>query len=586
MNNAFAYSLQVLLLVAIGSALPWLVRMRAPRARLLYWHLLLAGCLLLPFAQPWKSAAANVIYEDGPIQRGVPVKLPARSSFPIETALKGVYLAGLTLRLGWLVLGFARLRRYRDRAEFLRLQSGAEVMISTEINSPVTFGVWRPVILLPPGFVKLEPTAREAVMLHELFHIERRDWTFSITEEIIRAVFWFHPAIWWLLGQIQLTREEVVDRAVVEVTKSREQYLEALLAVAKAKLQPDLALAPLFLRKRHLARRVAALLKEVSMSNKRIAATLVTAFSIALITARVAVWIFPLEASAQSPDTQMSMSVETGGLKLMHGGVPKYPSVEGDVVVQVSLNEKGEVTDAQVISGAPELRKAALADALEWHFVQDGSLPPTLQATIKFRLGNGGPSNAMHMVPQLPPGVSSLTLDQLTFSGLSPEMQQRLQSALPIHAGDTLDNEALKRLHESVSAVDEHLAIHIRTMSSRAITIDIGLNSGGGNVIPPPAPGEKRIRVGGTIQSAKLIDKATPSYPPLAKQARVQGTVRFNVLIAKDGRVQTLELVNGHPLLVPSATEAVSRWVYQPTLLNGEPVEVQTTIDVNFTLLQ
>jgi hypothetical protein len=97
MNNAFAYSLQVLLLVAIGSALPWLVRMRAPRARLLYWHLLLAGCLLLPFAQPWKSAAANVIYEDGPIQRGVPVKLPARSSFPIETALKGVYLAGIAI---------------------------------------------------------------------------------------------------------------------------------------------------------------------------------------------------------------------------------------------------------------------------------------------------------------------------------------------------------------------------------------------------------------------------------------------------------------------------------------------------------
>jgi TonB family protein len=244
------------------------------------------------------------------------------------------------------------------------------------------------------------------------------------------------------------------------------------------------------------------------------------------------------------------------------------------------------VADAQVVSGATELRKAALAVALEWHFVQDGSLPQTLQATIKFRLGNGRAPTAMHMVPQLPPGVSSLTLDQLTFTGLSPEAQQRLQSAIPVHVGDTLDNDALKRLHDSVNAVDEHLVMHIRTASSRAITIDIGLNNGSGNVIPPPAPGEKRIRVGGSVQAAKLIDKATPSYPPLAKQARIQGTVRFNALIAKDGRVQTLELVGGHPLLVPSATEAVSRWVYQPTLLNGEPVEVLTTIDVNFTLSQ
>ena len=165
-------------------------------------------------------------------------------------------------------------------------------------------------------------------------------------------------------------------------------------------------------------------------------------------------------------------------------------------------------------------------------------------------------------------------------------MQQRLQAALPVHEGDTLDNTALKRLHESMNAVDEHLAMRIRVLPNGTAGIDIGLNSGGGNVIPPPAPGEKRIRVGGNIQAAKLIDKATPSYPPLAKQARIQGTVRFNVLLAKDGRVQALELVSGHPLLVPSATEAVSRWVYQPTLLNGEPVEVQTIIDVNFTLSQ
>jgi protein TonB len=111
---------------------------------------------------------------------------------------------------------------------------------------------------------------------------------------------------------------------------------------------------------------------------------------------------------------------------------------------------------------------------------------------------------------------------------------------------------------------------------------------------PPPPPVKeapkpvtpKQIRVGGQVQAAKLVRQPKPSYPPLAKQARIQGTVRFNAVIGKDGSIQNLQLVSGHPLLVPSAQEAVRQWQYQPTLLNGEPVEVVTTIDVNFTLSQ
>jgi protein TonB len=111
---------------------------------------------------------------------------------------------------------------------------------------------------------------------------------------------------------------------------------------------------------------------------------------------------------------------------------------------------------------------------------------------------------------------------------------------------------------------------------------------------PPPPPVKeapkpvtpKSIRVGGNVQAAKLIRQPKPAYPPLAKQARIQGTVRFNAVIGKDGTIQNLTLVSGHPLLIPSAQDAVRQWVYQPTTLNGEPVEVVTTIDVNFTLSQ
>jgi protein TonB len=111
---------------------------------------------------------------------------------------------------------------------------------------------------------------------------------------------------------------------------------------------------------------------------------------------------------------------------------------------------------------------------------------------------------------------------------------------------------------------------------------------------PPPPPPKKveekatpqRIKVGGNVQSARLVRQPKPIYPPLAKQARISGVVKLGAIISKDGTIQHLEVISGHPLLVPAALEAVKQWVYQPTLLNGEPVEVQTQIDVNFTLSQ
>jgi protein TonB len=103
---------------------------------------------------------------------------------------------------------------------------------------------------------------------------------------------------------------------------------------------------------------------------------------------------------------------------------------------------------------------------------------------------------------------------------------------------------------------------------------------------PPKAATPKRIRVGGQVEAARLIFQPKPEYPPLAKMARIQGTVRLEAIISRDGTIQDLRVVSGHPLLVKSAIEAVQRWRYQPTLLNGEPVEVVTEVDVNFTLAE
>ncbi len=114
-----------------------------------------------------------------------------------------------------------------------------------------------------------------------------------------------------------------------------------------------------------------------------------------------------------------------------------------------------------------------------------------------------------------------------------------------------------------------------------------GLGAGPAVAAPPPPPPPKqtqRIKLGGQVVAAKLLAQPQPVYPPLARQARIQGNVVLHAIIDKDGRVGELQVISGHPLLVQSALEAVKNWRYQPTQLNGEPVEVDTTITVSFVL--
>jgi len=111
-----------------------------------------------------------------------------------------------------------------------------------------------------------------------------------------------------------------------------------------------------------------------------------------------------------------------------------------------------------------------------------------------------------------------------------------------------------------------------------------GIITSGGPPPPPKPPTPTRITIGGNVQQAKAIERTQPQYPAIAKAAHVQGTVVLHAIIAKDGTVQQLQLMSGPPLLVNAAMEAVRQWRYQPTLLNGEPVEVDTTIQVVFSL--
>jgi len=103
-------------------------------------------------------------------------------------------------------------------------------------------------------------------------------------------------------------------------------------------------------------------------------------------------------------------------------------------------------------------------------------------------------------------------------------------------------------------------------------------------VAVPKVATPQKVRVSQGVSEGLLLHKVTPQYPPLAKQARIQGSVILQATIGKDGSIQNLRVQSGHPMLTQSAIDAVRQWKYKPYMLNGEAVEVETTVQVNFTL--
>jgi TonB family protein len=338
--------------------------------------------------------------------------------------------------------------------------------------------------------------------------------------------------------------------------------------------------------------------------------------------------MLPLSAQAQTVTDAPGVTVDLGGGSVLHRTPVMYPEaalrthVQGIVTVEATLDPSGNVTDARVMSGPQELRRAALQSILQWHFSMDSSLLTrrvninftTPQAPDRVEGGRtsigvvggvvsgtpgGVPGGVISSVPNgrvpvAPPSLAGKTLTEYRVSGLSDQAKSDLLSRLPVKAGEVLGEHSFEDVAKAVHEYDEHLTVGRmlgRGMNNNEVGIMIMAPGAGASMamssspaVPPPTGDTKRITIGGNVQQAKLVRQPRPEYPPLAKQARIQGVVQLQVVIAADGTVKDIAVISGHPLLVPAALDAVKQWQYQPTLLNGQPVEVLTQVDVNFTL--
>ena len=345
---------------------------------------------------------------------------------------------------GWLAVGFRRLGRYRRNARSAgHARELHPTFLSDEISSPVTFGFRKPVVLLPAGFPEMDPGRQQAILCHEFLHVERSDWIVMVIEEVVRAVFWFHPAIWWVLGEIQLSREQAVDRAVVERTRAREEYVDALyLPSCGARLHPDHGAGPAVpSRRRHLKQRVVSIFKEVQMSKTRLISRLAIGLAILLTAGWLVTQTLPLAAAPQVVNDAPGVSVDIGGATLMHRAPVSYPEaarrkgVQGSVVLEATLDASGNVSDARVITGPTELRRAALDSVLQWHFA-NGAAGAIRQVTIGFQLPDGKAA-APESSRSISAGLAGRTVRSIRVMGLPNQPStDELLSGLPVHIGE------------------------------------------------------------------------------------------------------------------------------------------------------
>ncbi len=350
--------------------------------------------------------------------------------------------------------------------------------------------------------------------------------------------------------------------------------------------------------------------------------TNIAALAASMLWLGVACWAAP-----QLSIDPVGVTVQPGGAEVVHRAPVAYPrqavekGVEGQVVAQVRLDVLGNVFDANILSGPEELRKPVLQSVLGWHFAKEAA-NSTRQVAVVFALPEAKAQlaesdkrrnlaeaqameqlkNAMAAKSQAETAAKAAgalatpepkVVSSIRVEGLSEHSREQVLGLLGVSVGSRLDSGTALKMMQNVRAYDDHLVVRLTPAGSGKTSILVTSNPdpSATTVISSTAPNTGAVqsrpgavRVGGNVQASNLVSKVNPEYPALAKQARVQGVVQFEAVVGKDGWIQNLRLVSGPPLLVQAAMQAVQQWKYKPTLVNGNPVEVITTIDVNFTL--
>jgi len=543
----------------------WLIasatRGRSAAFRHSIWAAAVLGTLALPLFSllmpKWHSTAlgnAAAVWKVGQavtINGGVG-KIPVTAVDAALTAPTAGKWAGLVLLLwgiGFCVfagrfiaglLGLARVassarvlddKESREIAEEIRNRMGARrhlrlLQSDQAATMPVTWGALRPTILLPVSATKWPVDRKRSVMSHEIAHIARIDWLFQMLAEFMRAVYWFHPFAWGTVGRLRRESECACDDAVLNFGVDASGYANALLDLARTLKNPSRSwsAALAIARPTNLERRFKAMLNP-SVNRKNLSRG----------------------AKALLMFAAMCVLIPLAALRLPAQSTGKFSGIISDP------------------SGMPVANATVIMD----NHKANGIQMTTSDAGGKYSF------------VALPAGEYEVRITKPGFA----EFRAKISSLDSGH--DSPHNDIMLQ----IGGVNEEIDVIADGGPKEGIKQGVqGGVAGGaaGGVASDSSAKTIRLRIGGEVQAPKIIEKVPPVYPEKAKAAGIDGKVILHAIISKDGNPLSLRVMNNQidPDLARAAVEAVSKWRYKPTLLNGDPVEVDTTIMVNFTLMR
>jgi TonB family protein len=487
--------------VILGAALAAVTMMRRQPAGMRFFTLAAAFAALLalpmieaviprPSAPVARAAASFTV-----TAASVPVSVEERSDWP-----QLIWLVGVVLFL------------VRSAAGYAMSRSAVPVV-------PMTVGVFRPKVMLPPGAEAWSDELRRSVMLHEEAHISRRDPFWNLLALLARAIYWFHPLAWWALYRLQTEREHACDDAVVTAGVRPSEYATHLMLCARSSASPAAGLP--MAGQSSLTTRVEAVLSPATFRAP------VSFAQRALLTAGCCTLLFPL-ATFGSP----SFSPRS---------LPMYRKLVVPLLAAASAAQSAE------LSGR----------------VYDASNATVPQAQVVLR-------------------SRDTSTEFKTVSG--PAGEYRL-AGLP---GGSYDLEVLmpgfaRYQRRGIKLTDS-------TVTSMSTVLNLGevqetLQVTAPGQARPQQPAPQRILVGGHVRPVRILKQVKSIYPETARTEGREGNVVLRAVIGVDGTIVNVSVLPGADAdLAAAAEEAVRQWVYEPTLLNGKPVETVTTVEINFRL--
>lgn len=464
--------------------------------------------------------------------------------------LFAVWLAGVLIHVYWPLQSYLESRRLRARAVILP-DASLRVLVghSPKIRTPMLAGIFRPMVLLPADIGSwANAEEQRAMVLHEVAHFERRDHLVNLSQALVGAVLFFHPAVRYALRQLTIERELACDERVLGAGAKPTAYAEALLKVAERAISRRESYEPAFNTSgKTLDRRMSMILnyRPSSLHGPRLwrvlRAAAVCGVAFLLLPERMII-----------PESPLSLPVLVAAVpatSFAQAPVPQPPSI---VVAQA------------VVPGTIPGQ------------VQTGSLSGTV-------LDQSG---------AVVPGVGVRIFNSATGFDRTTITNERGAYSFPqINVGQYTFEARLPGF-----------ANHSRTLAIRAQAevLDAVLQLGGIETVvevsvaapqaapPPPVSAQTPLRVGGVIAVPNLIYAPKPVYPAAAFARQAQDSVKLDTVVDKDGVVQSVQLNPSHgtssPALIGAAIDAVKQWRYRPALLNGAPVEFPVTITVNFMM--